>query len=56
MAQFYEDICDEIGVRPTIVHVDQGTENKGEFRDAVARSGAQYITSAVRHPQSNGAV
>ena len=56
MATFYQEIVDEVGVAPNIVHVDQGSENKGELKDTVIQSGAKYVTSAVRHPQSNGAV
>ena len=56
MAAFYKDIIAEVGIAPSLVHVDKGTENKADFKEAVLESGAQYITSATRHPQSNGAV
>jgi hypothetical protein len=56
MATFYSEIVSTVKVTPTIVHVDKGAENLGEFKQQVIDSGAEYVNSATRSPQSNGAV
>ncbi len=54
MDVFYKDIIAAVGIVPSLVQVDKGTENKAEFKEAVLESGARYATSVTRHPQSNG--
>ena len=39
---------------PTYVTSDNGTEFQGDFAGMLERLGIEHITTAVRHPQSNG--
>jgi len=52
---FYDHWICRYGV-PSVVTTDNGTEFQGEFTRMLKRLGINHVFTAVRHPQSNGAV
>ena len=56
VVKLYDHVVREVGISPTLVQYDQGSEGRGIFETTVTNSGAKLIRSGVAHPQSNGGI
>jgi transposase InsO family protein len=50
------DICNEAGIKPRLIHCDQGTEFRGEFEEWMRENNIKWTNSRSYSPQSNGLV